>query len=161
MVLAIPMNPSASENELSLRQIEPRDAPAVSLLIQQLGYNRTAQQVLAWIASNDPRQQVAFVACVGGGVIGWIEVSIERRLQSSPFALIGGLVVAEEFRGKGIGRELCRLAEDWAWQHGAERVRVTSRSTRPDAHRFYLRDGFQQVKTSLVFEKDGPARTRV
>lgn len=156
MILAIVMNLPASENALSLRQIEPRDAPAVSLLIQQLGYSRTVQQILEWIASVDSRQQAAFVACIGDSVTGWIEVSIERRLQAPPFALIGGLVVAEGFRGNGIGCELGRLAENWAWQHGVQRVRVTSRSTRLDAHRFYLRDGFRLVKTSLVFEKDCP-----
>jgi len=156
MVLAILMNPPGSESELSLRQIEPRDAPAVSLLTQQLGYSRTVQQILEWIASVNSGQQAAFVACIGGSVTGWIEVSIERRLQAAPFALIGGLVVAEEFRGRGIGRELCRRAENWAWQHGIQRVRVTSRSTRLDAHRFYLGDGFQLVKTSLVFEKECP-----
>jgi hypothetical protein len=30
---------------------------------------------------------------------------------------------------------------------------VTSRSTREDAHRFYLRDGYERIKTSAVFEK--------
>jgi len=37
-----------------------------------------------------------------------------------------------------------------------ERMRVTSRSTRLDAHRFYLRDGYRALKTSQVFEKDAP-----
>jgi hypothetical protein len=32
-------------------------------------------------------------------------------------------------------------------------LRVTSRSTREGAHRFYLREGFVHTKTSLVFEK--------
>jgi len=148
------MNSSKVADKLLVRPIEPADAPAVSALVQQLGYSRTAQHVLDWIRATDPRQQAAFVACVGGKVTGWIEISIERRLQAPPFGLIGGLVVAEEFRGKGIGRELCRLAEEWAWQHAAQRVRVTSRSTRLDAHRFYARDSYQVVKTSLVFEKD-------
>jgi hypothetical protein len=30
---------------------------------------------------------------------------------------------------------------------------VTSLSTREDAHRFYLRDGYSEVKMSRVFEK--------
>jgi GNAT superfamily N-acetyltransferase len=147
------MNSANAESKLVVRQIEPPDAPAVSALVGQLGYARTAQQILDWIASANPQQQAAFVACLDGKIAGWIEVAIERRLQSAPFALIGGLVVAEGLRGRGIGRELCRRAEQWGWQRGAAKIRVTSRSTRPEAHRFYTRDGYQVVKTSLVFEK--------
>jgi GNAT superfamily N-acetyltransferase len=150
------MNFREMENGLILRPIEPRDAEAVSFLVGQLGYLRTSRQVLDWIAAANPSQQTAFVACLDGAVAGWIEASIERRLQSAPFCLIGGLVVTERLRGQGIGRELCRRVEEWGWRNGAERVRVTSRSTRLDAHRFYTRDGYQVVKTSLVFEKERP-----
>jgi len=36
---------------------------------------------------------------------------------------------------------------------GIAKVRVTSRSVRLDAHRFYQRDGYVEIKTSKVFEK--------
>jgi hypothetical protein len=52
-----------------------------------------------------------------------------------------------------IGRRLCEQAEAWSWEQGLETLRVTSRSTRLDAHRFYLRDGYSEVKMSHVFEK--------
>jgi GNAT superfamily N-acetyltransferase len=48
---------------------------------------------------------------------------------------------------------LCEEVERWAREQGLGVVRVTSRSTREAAHRFYLRDGYRQIKTSLVFEK--------
>ena len=38
-------------------------------------------------------------------------------------------------------------------RQGIAIVRVTSRSTRADAHRFYLRDGYTEIKMSKVFEK--------
>ncbi|HWE87417.1 MAG TPA: GNAT family N-acetyltransferase [Terracidiphilus sp.] len=134
------------------------DAEAVARLTSQLGYERTAERIGAWImaAAARPGEQAAFVACADGEVVGWIEVSVERRLQSEPFAMIGGLVVREGERGRGTGRRLCQAAENWAWERGLRTVRVTSRSTREDAHRFYLRDGYEVVKTSLVFEKRRP-----
>ena len=138
---------------MKIRELEPGDAQAVSELTQQLGYERSAEEIRAWIGDGAHADQVAFVACVAGGIAGWIEVCVERRLQSEPFVLIGGLVVREGERGQGIGRLLCRKAEEWAWQKGVGKVRVTSRSTRDGAHRFYLRDGYEHVKTSLVFEK--------
>jgi hypothetical protein len=74
------MNPHPPRNELSIRQIEPGDASEVSVLIEQLGYRRSAEEVAEWIGSADPRQQTAFVACCGGRIAGWIEVAMERRL---------------------------------------------------------------------------------
>ncbi|MGA9062731.1 MAG: GNAT family N-acetyltransferase [Terracidiphilus sp.] len=156
------MGSPGSENELNLREMEPGDSAAASLLIGQLGYERSPQQVIEWIASlGTGREQAAFVACLGDEVVGWVEVSIERRLQAAPSAYIGGLVVKESVRGQGIGRALCRRAEAWGWDRCAETVRVTSRSTRLDAHRFYVNDGYQVVKSSLVFEKHRPSESRL
>jgi GNAT superfamily N-acetyltransferase len=67
--------------------------------------------------------------------------------------MIGGLVVKQGVRGQRIGKRLCEEAEAWSRERGVSVVRVTSRSTRDDAHRFYLRDGYTDVKTSRVFEK--------
>lgn len=148
------MDSTNTPAEPSIRPIEPRDAGAVGLLAGELGYERSEADVLEWIAKLGPREtQAAFVACSEDEVVGWIEVSLEHRLQSPSFALIGGLVVKRGVRGKGIGRRLCQRAEAWSWERSVDKVRVTSRSSRADAHRFYERDGYSQVKTSLVFEK--------
>lgn len=147
------------ENELLVRTIERRDAEVVSLLSVQLGYARSAEAIrewIEWLAANRTHEQTAFVATITGEVVGWIEISIEHRLQSPPFGYIGGLVVKEGLRGRGIGRVLCARAEAWAWERSVEAVRVTSRSTRAAAHRFYLRDGYRELKTSQVFEKSRP-----
>jgi len=131
------------------------DAAVVAELAGQLGYSRELREVADWIEGLGARgdRQAAFVACVDDTVVGWIEVSLENRLQTPSFVLIGGLVVKDGMRGEGIGRRLCEEAEQWARERGTSKIRVTSRSTRPDAHRFYLRDGYEVVKTSLVFEK--------
>jgi GNAT superfamily N-acetyltransferase len=110
------------------------------------------------------RDQTAFVAELDGEVVGWVEVSLERRLQSETFAMIGGLVVKEGLRSQGVGGLLCRQAEEWSRVQGVKQIRVTSRSTREAAHRFYLRDGYEVAKTSLVFEKsleDGAGAVKI
>jgi GNAT superfamily N-acetyltransferase len=143
---------------MEIRAMETGDAEAVCMLITELGYRQTAGDVRQWIESlrDADRAQAAFVACEVTDVIGWVEIAIEHRLQAPPFALVGGLVVKYGARSRGVGRALCVRAEAWAWEQGVDTVRVTSRSTRADAHRFYLRDGYRQTKTSLVFEKHRP-----
>jgi GNAT superfamily N-acetyltransferase len=140
--------------EVDIRPIRQEDAGAVAELVAQLGYQRTPEQVGHWVGDLDSRSgQACFVAELNGEVVAWIDVSLERHLQSEVFGLIGGLVVREGLRGAGIGRRLCEQAEDWSRGQGAKKIRVTSRSTREAAHRFYLRDGYRQTKISMVFEK--------
>ncbi|UWZ84003.1 GNAT family N-acetyltransferase [Occallatibacter riparius] len=151
------------DDAVTMREMRYEDTETIAQLTTQLGYRRSADEIAAWIARLDRGnpEQIAFVACVRGEVVAWIEVSIERRLQSEPFGFIGGLVVSERVRGRGIGRRLCERAEEWTREQGLEILRVTSRSTREGAHRFYIRDGYHEVKTSLVFEKRvGPKTER-
>ena len=138
---------------VDVRTIAREDAAAIAELSVQLGYETSPAEVEERITAllSNVENQVALVACVGGEVVGWIEASIARHLQVVPRSLIGGLVVKDGVRG--IGKRLCAEVEAWTRNKGLTVVRVTSRSTRKDAHRFYLREGYTQTKTSAVFEK--------
>lgn len=96
---------------------------------------------------------VVYVACLAGEVVGWVDVGVAHHLQSEPRAEIGGLVVASEARGAGIGRLLVERAEGWARQRGLKSVVARSQIAREAAHRFYLREGYARTKTSAVFTK--------
>jgi predicted N-acetyltransferase YhbS len=146
---------SAIADALSVRVIAPADAAAVAELSVQLGYEASPTEIEERIVAllSNVENQVALVACANGDVIGWIEASIVRHLQAAPRTLIGGLVVKDGVRGLGVGKRLCAEVEAWSRNKGFTVVRVTSRSTREDAHRFYLREGYRQTKTSAVFEK--------
>lgn len=141
--------------EVITRAIALDDAPAIAELSGQLGYEASKTQMSDRIASILPltNNHLALVACVGGQVVGWIEAEIARHLQSEPHTVITGLVVRDDVRSLGVGSRLCAEAEEWSLQRGVPVIRVTSRMTRERAHRFYLREGFVQTKTSAVFEK--------
>jgi GNAT superfamily N-acetyltransferase len=57
-------------------------------------------------------------------------------------------------RGLGIGKRLCYEVEQWARGKSVRSLRVRSQIVREDAHRFYIREGYRNVKTSVVFEKN-------
>jgi len=140
---------------VSVRPIHCEDAEAAAELSGQLGYEasaagmRTRIERLLCNAAN----QAVYVAAVDEKVVGWIEIAIVQHLQSDPHTLVGGLVVRDGMRSLGIGRKLLLEAEAWSRTKGIPVVRVLSQIKRQDAHRFYLREGYRQVKTSAVFEK--------
>jgi GNAT superfamily N-acetyltransferase len=139
---------------LLVRRLAADDAEAAAELSSQLGYPCPAgdlrERIEEMLRAAD---RVAFAAVVDGEMVGWIDAAMERHLQSPASAVIGGLVVREDTRGLGVGRRLCLEVEEWARSKSVPLVRVRSQVKREDAHRFYLRDGYRQVKTSLVFEK--------
>ena len=139
---------------VSIRRLSGDDAEAAAELSSQLGYPSSADDLRERIEElSRTTDRVAFAAVVDGKMVGWIDVAMERHLQYAASAVIGGLVVREDMRGQGVGRRLCLEVEQWARSQSVPLVRVRSQIKREDAHRFYLRDGYRQVKTSLVFEK--------
>lgn len=94
------------------------------------------------------------VACLeDGSVVGWIHVYIAMRVESNPFGELGGFVVEENHRRRGIGSALLGAAETWLTGRGIETLRVRSRSTRVDAHAFFEQAGFSMTKDQRVFDK--------
>jgi GNAT superfamily N-acetyltransferase len=146
---------NGTATSLLVRPIREGDASSVAVLSGELGYEVSVAAVEERMRelSSCGAGQVAFVACVEGEVVGWIEAAITRHLQSAPHVLITGLVVRDGMRGLGVGQRLCAEVEAWTRRNGVGVLRVTSRMSREGAHRFYLRGGFQQTKTSAVFEK--------
>jgi GNAT superfamily N-acetyltransferase len=143
-----------------IRTVRETDAAAIASLAVQLGYPMTAEQgrerILLILADPDC---AAFVAEGGAGdVAGWVYVFGAHRLQTEPFAEIGGLVVDEAQRSKGIGTALMGAAESWAAARGYASVIVRSNVIRAGAHEFYECLGFNRFKSQAIFSKSAGNR---
>jgi len=140
--------------KVTIRVLRVDDAKTVATLSASLGYLASAEEVQSRIELlADSNDRMAFAAILQDAVVGWIDAAVERHLQSEPVVVIGGLIVRDDMRGKRIGQQLCHAVEQWAAQIEISAVRVRSQLKRADAHRFYLRDGYTQMKISAVFEK--------
>ena len=62
------------------------------------------------------------------------------------------LAVHPERRSLGIGKRLLDEAKDWARARGASHLELDSAETRPDAHRFYEREGPSWRSTCFGWE---------
>jgi GNAT superfamily N-acetyltransferase len=140
--------------EIRIREVTPLDAPEAAILCAELGYPVTVDALrhrIEYLMCQP--DHVIFVACYLEGVAGWIDVSIANYLHAEPRAEIAGLVVSSGLRSRGIGRLLVSRAEQWAVSRGLKEMLVRSRVSREDAHRFYIREGYERTKTSAVFTK--------
>ena len=143
-----------------IRDATLSDGSDLAELSTQLGYPTEAHQVAPRLeAILEAGDQKVLVACTPDGqVVGWIHIFQALRVESDAFAELGGLVVIEELRGRGIGRLLLAAAEDWAQGRGLTKLRVRIRTHRTEAVKFYDRMAFQPTKEQRIFDKDlGPA----
>ena len=143
---------------MNVREATESDAVRLAALSTQLGYPTTPEQAVERLRALRERPAneilVAEDAEDGGTVIGWLHVCVMHFFESPPFTEVGGLVVDEAWRGRGVGKRLVNEAARWAAERGFSKLRVRSNTVRTDAHRFYEREGFERTKTQVVLDRD-------
>ena len=135
-----------------IRDALEEDAATLAQLLGQLGYPARADEMGARFAAlRQYPQALAFVAEQQGDVVGLVTCHMFPSIHASaPVAWLTTLIVDRHHCGLGIGRRLCRAAEVWARERGAQRVSVSSGAQRDDAHAFYGRIGYAQTGMRLT-----------
>lgn len=145
---------SADMIEPLLRQAAPQDSGRLAELLTQLGYPASADEIRTRLASVlSDEDHAVFVAELDGRVAGWVHVFIYKLLEADRHGGVGGLVVDETQRGRGIGRKLMECAEGWASQQGCPVLDLRSNILREQAHEFYRAIGYERYKTQYAFRK--------
>ena len=143
-----------SETPITRRAV-PADAGALAGLSAELGYDASTDEARRRLERiiDSPDHEVLVAVDGSGLVVGWAHVFAAPRIESAGFAELGGLVVAESHRRRGIGRLLIAAAEEVSANLGVVKLRIRSRVEREDAHRFFENLGFENVKKQQVYEK--------
>jgi GNAT superfamily N-acetyltransferase len=136
------------------------DADALAQLATQLGYPSSREQVERRLGAllGEPGHVVLLAEAEPAGarvpqIAGWIHAYVKGTIESDPAVELGGLVVDEAWRGRGVGRLLMGYAERWARRIGCAAVTARSNVMRESAHAFYRKLGYNVVKSQHVFRK--------
>jgi GNAT superfamily N-acetyltransferase len=123
------------------------DAEQINLLSKQLGYPLSLQQTLQNItAVTKSGDHTAFVAVHENKIVGWIGVAYTIMLEVMPHCEINGLVIDENYRGKGVGKLLIGNVKQWAKNKGVNKLSLHCNIKRAEANLFYKHLGFTEVK---------------
>ena len=138
---------------LFLRVAELKDAESIAELSNRLGYESTNEKIqhrLSEILSHT--DNCVFVMLYNEKVIGWIHGFYTRRIESDSFIEIGGMVVDNNYRRKGIGRMLVQKIMEWAHEKKIEKIRVRCNTLRNETHTFYRSICFVEMKEQKIFD---------
>ncbi|HWU31789.1 MAG TPA: GNAT family N-acetyltransferase [Marmoricola sp.] len=72
---------------------------------------------------------------------------------AAPYALIENVVVAEERRGRGVGKQLMSGVLAAAWRAGCYKATLTTGSSDPAVHGFYESAGFSATVKTAYFAR--------
>jgi len=146
--------------DILVREVTESDLPAIGKLLEELtnamdnteGIDigialKTCEQLL-----NDASSHF-LVAAREGISVGFINFTIRQTvLHRSPSALIDELVVAREYQGKGVGKQLVLAAIEKCRHLGCCEVEVSAEKTNLEARKFYKKCGFEE--RGMLFEVD-------
>lgn len=141
-----------------LREATADDLPQVLALYAQPGLDDG--KVLDLPRAREIHEQFArypnyrlFVACdAGGRVLGSYALLVMHNLahMGTPSAIAEDVVVDQNHRGQGIGRQMMEHARSLAREAGAYKLALSSNQKRTRAHAFYDSLGFERHGISFV-----------
>ena len=107
-------------DSLKIRPAASGDAATLGRLLEQLGYPTNTAHIPERI----------------------------EKLHARPGTTV--LVAEEKARGQGVGSALVARAEEWAVEHGALRIQLTSALHRESAHEFYKARDYEHTGVRLT-----------
>lgn len=139
---------------IAIREMRPPDIPVCQLLLFQLGYDLTLQEVeRRYGAIQDKQDHAVFVGEQDGQVVALLHVYERPAFDKPPEVIVQALIVDQNCRGAGVGKTMMNVAEHWAANRGFSSVSLTSSASRFGAHSFYERIGYKAEATSHLFRK--------
>ena len=135
-----------------IRVATAADAPQLAALCGQLGYPTTERQARERLVLLADPERTLLVTERGGRLAGFIDVHVQRVVESEPYGEVGGLVVADGARGAGVGAALLAAAAAWSRERGLERLWIRANLARVGPHEFYEHVGCRHVKDQRVYE---------
>jgi ribosomal protein S18 acetylase RimI-like enzyme len=123
--------------------------PMLTILLREMTEQTPEEQVVKNLQRiiTDPRVALIVVR-EEGEIQGCIIVNLILKAARIE-ARIDEVVVSPAMRGKGCGKILCKAGIEWARQHGASVVELTSRPSREIANHMYQSLGFQHRETNV------------
>jgi RimJ/RimL family protein N-acetyltransferase len=142
-------------SDVTIRRADPGDAQALTDLARAVGAEPEGWLLTTngWRSAADERRYLralrrypdaaVLVAETGGELVGRLSLARDRHPSSSHVADLG-LMVAKDYRGRGVGRALLDGAVVWAGESGVTKLELHVFPWNRPAIRLYERFGFER-----------------
>ncbi len=137
-----------------IRKAGPKDIPAIAALMTQLWPHHTLAEMETELREMMGREDTAFFLADN---MGFAQCQLRHDYvegtDSSPVGYLEGIYVAEEFRHRGVARQLLRACENWAKEKGCQEFASDCELDNTQSLKFHLNVGFSEANRIICFVK--------
>jgi aminoglycoside 6'-N-acetyltransferase I len=146
---------------MTVRPARAADLPQWVSLRQALWPDESADELSAeaqkFLAGNGFMLEAVLLAAKGDGtILGFAELSqrpYAEGCETTPVAFLEGWYVAPEARGRGVGRELIKAAEQWAREQGYSEFASDTTLDNTSSAAAHQALGFEEIEIIRCFRK--------
>ena len=100
---------------------------------------------------------IVFLAIVDGCAIGFAQCGLRydyvEGTSSSPVGYLEGIFVKEEYRKRGLAREMLEACQKWAKEHNCSEFASDCELDNEDSLKFHIKMGFAEANRIICFTK--------
>jgi GNAT superfamily N-acetyltransferase len=147
------VNPIDFSGFSGIRQATVADVDAMAALLEQLfsieaDFTIDPEKQRRGLAALLDRGDACLLVCEHGGeIVGMCSVQLLiSTAEGGKVGLLEDMVIAEPWRGRGLGAALLAAAEDWSSKQGLTRLQLLADATNGPALDFYRRMGWSGTR---------------
>lgn len=134
------------------------DAKAIAELAIQMWKSNTIEGLTEEFNDHINRESCAvFLAVSDGCAIGFAQCGLRHDYvegtDTSPVGYLEGIFVAEEYRNKGVAKDMLGACQKWAKTQGCTEFASDCELVNEDSLRFHLKMGFEEANRIICFTK--------
>ena len=101
---------------------------------------------------------VVFLAVLDGEAVGFAQCGVRHDYvegtDTSPVGYLEGIFVVEEYRRRGLAKDMLLACEKWAKEQGCTEFASDCELENEDSLRFHLKMGFKEANRIICFAKN-------
>lgn len=141
-----------------IKKAAAEDAKTVAGLAIQMWESNTIERLTEeFYDSIKEGSCVVFLALLDDLTIGFAQCGLRHDYvegtESSPVGYLEGIFVAEEYRKRGVAKDMLEACQKWAKGQGCTEFASDCELVNEDSLKFHLRMGFEEANRIICFTK--------
>lgn len=134
------------------------DAKTVASLAIEMWKSHTIEELTEEFCDYiNKDSRVTFLAILDGCVIGFAQCGLRHDYvegtDTSPVGYLEGIFVAEEYRNRGVAKDMMKDCQKWAKAQGCSEFASDCELINEDSLKFHLKMGFEEANRIICFTK--------
>ena len=143
---------------MRVREAAMEEAHLVASLAVQMWKANTVEELTVEFREYMRKESsIIFLAMSDEGAVGFAQCGLRcdyvEGTAGSPVGYLEGIFIVEEYRKRGLAREMLENCQRWARQKGCIEFASDCELDNDDSRRFHLRMGFEEVNRIICFTK--------